>query len=126
MGKGHPLQPGTRSGQRKREHGPAILPEDLLSADRLLDLPADRRATELRRVREREDAALAHEHRKHRVMWQCVALAFSGVPVYAVGWGLADPRLARVAVTFGFFVSYAAPFFRWLIYHVRQSDEFGR
>jgi len=59
-------------------------------------------------------------------MWQCVALAFIGVPVYAASWGLADPGLTRVAGALGFFVSYAAPFFRWLIYHIRESEEFGR
>jgi hypothetical protein len=77
-------------------------------------------------VREREEAALAYAHRRHRVMWQCVALAFVGVPVYAVSWGLTDPGLTRVSVTFGFFLSYAAPFFRWLTYHVRESEEFAR
>jgi hypothetical protein len=77
-------------------------------------------------VREREEAVQGHERRKHRVMWQCVALAFIGVPVYAASWSLTDPGLTRAVATLGFFVSYAAPFFRWLIYHVRESEEFGR
>jgi len=64
-----------------------------LNPEPLLDLPPDRRTTELRRVREREQAAEGHERRKHRVMWQCVALAFLGVPVYAASWSLTDPAL---------------------------------
>lgn len=95
-----------------------------MSADRLLDLSPERRELELRRVREREAADLAFERKRRRVMWQCVALTFLGVPVYAASWGMADPRMTHLAAALGFFISYAAPFFRWLAYHVKTSEAF--
>ncbi|HEX7024768.1 MAG TPA: hypothetical protein VF187_08130, partial [Gemmatimonadales bacterium] len=61
---------------------------------------------------------------RRRTMWQCVALTFSGVPVYAWSWHLTDPRMADIAIASGFFLSYAAPFFRWLAWHVRGSESF--
>lgn len=32
---------------------------------------------------------------------------------------------AEIWTALGFAVSYAAPFFRWLAYHTRTSEEFG-
>lgn len=95
-----------------------------MSDDLLLDLPPERRALELRRVREREAATAAFDRHRRRMMWQCVALSFLGVPIYAVSWGGADPRMTQLWSALGLFVSYAAPFFRWLVYHLRISDEF--
>ena len=90
----------------------------------LLDLPPQRRAIELRRVQEREAASADFDRARRRMMWQCAALSLIGVPIYATSWGVADERLARVWISLGFFVSYAAPFFRWLRYHVKTSEEF--
>jgi hypothetical protein len=55
-----------------------------------------------------------------------MALSFAGVPFYAWSWHLTDPREVNVFVAGGFFISYALPFFRWLAYYVRTSEEFGR
>lgn len=95
-----------------------------MGEDPLLDLPPERQALELRRVREREAADAAFDRRRRLMLWQCVALSFLGVPVYAVSWGGVDPGMTQVWSALGLFVSYAAPFFRWLVYHVRVSDEF--
>jgi len=92
----------------------------------LLDLDPDRIATEARRAREKEAADQAFEQTRHRMLWQCVALSFAGVPFYAWSWHLTDPREVNLFVAAGFFISYALPFFRWLAYHVRTSEEFGR
>jgi hypothetical protein len=95
-----------------------------MRGDPLLELPPDRLALELRRVREREAADAAFDRRRKLMMWQCVALSFLGVPIYAVSWGGADPRMTQLWGALGLFVSYAAPFFRWLAYHIRVADEF--
>jgi hypothetical protein len=96
-----------------------------MASDHLLDLPLERREIELRRARERDAAAAAFDRRRRVVMWQCVALAFLGVPIYAASWGLSDPRTTQLLMALGLCVSYAGPFFRWLAYHVRSSEEFG-
>lgn len=95
-----------------------------MSADHLLELSPERRELELRRIREREAADLAFERKRRRVMWQCVSLTFLGAPVYAASWALTDPRMTQLAAALGFFISYAAPFFRWLAYHVKVSEAF--
>jgi hypothetical protein len=92
----------------------------------LLELDPQRIVTETRRAREKEEAEEAFERTRRRMLWQCVALSFAGVPLYAWSWHLADPRQVNLFVTAGFFISYALPFFRWLAHHVRTSDEFGR
>jgi len=92
----------------------------------LLDLDPDRIATEERRAREKEEADRAFGRTRNRMLWQCVALGFAGVPFYAWSWHLTDPREVNLSVAAGFFISYALPFFRWLAYHVRTSEEFGR
>ena len=96
-----------------------------MARDALLEPSPERREIELRRVRERETAQAEFSRRRRAVMWQCVALAFLGVPIYAASWGQAEPGRTQVLAALGFFVSYAAPFFRWLAYHVRNSEEFG-
>ena len=92
----------------------------------LLDLDPDRIATEARRAREKEVAEQAFERTRRRMLWQCVALSFAGVPFYAWSWHLTEPREVNLFVAAGFFISYALPFFRWLGYHIRTSEEFGR
>ena len=91
----------------------------------LLPVSAHRIAAERRLAREREAADRALERSRRRVFWQCVALSFAGVPLYALSWRLADDRMADIAVAAGFFVSYALPFFRWLAWHVKTSDAFS-
>ena len=91
----------------------------------LLELDPQRIATETRRAREKEEAEAAVERTRRRMLWQCVALSFAGVPFYAWSWHLTDPREVNLFVAAGFFISYALPFFRWLAHHIRTSDEFG-
>ena len=92
----------------------------------LLELDSERIAIETRRAREKETAARALDLARRRVFWQCVALSFAGVPLYAWSWHLTDPRQVNLVVAGGFFISYALPYFRWLAHHVRTSDEFRR
>lgn len=96
-----------------------------MTREPLLALPPERRDIELRRVEAAEATADAFERRRRRVMWQCVALSLLGVPIYAASWGSTDVRTNQLLLALGFFISYAAPFFRWLAYHVRISGEFG-
>lgn len=96
-----------------------------MSAEPLLELDPDRVATEARRAREREAAEQTIERTRRRVLWQCVALSFVGVPFYAWSWHLTDPRSVNLSVACGFFISYALPFFRWLAHHITTSEEFG-
>jgi hypothetical protein len=92
----------------------------------LLDLDPGRVAAESRRAAEREEAMLGYERKRKRLFWQCVALSLTGVPVYALSWQFTDPLKINLAIAGGFFLSYALPFFRWLAYHVRNSEEFAR
>lgn len=91
----------------------------------LLNVAADRRAREERRAIEIETLNRASDRRDRWVLAQCIALAFLGVPFYAWSWHVVDPDRARIWAALGFAVSYAAPFFRWLVYHVRTSETFG-
>lgn len=92
----------------------------------LLGLDPDRIATEARRAAEREAAQLSYDRMRRRVFWQCVALTLTGVPIYALSWQFTDALKIDLAIAGGFFLSYALPFFRWLGYHVRNSEEFAR
>ena len=92
---------------------------------RLLELPAERREVEKRRALEEEAGYEAFERRRARVFWQCVALSFAGVPLYAWSWHLTGDS-ARVAAAGALVISYAVPFFRWVVYLVSESEEFRR
>lgn len=92
----------------------------------LLGFDPGRVAAETRRAAEKEAAQQSYERTRRRVFWQCVALTLTGVPVYALSWRFTDPLKIDLAIAGGFFLSYALPFFRWLVYHVRHSEEFAR
>ena len=92
----------------------------------LLGLEPGRMAVESRRAAEQEQARLAYERIRKRVFWQCVGLTLSGIPIYALSWRFTDPLQVDLAIAGGFVLSYALPFFRWLAYHVRNSEEFSR
>jgi hypothetical protein len=91
---------------------------------KLLELSAERREAERRRGTEREAAAGETDRKLARMRWQCVLLTFAGVPFYLLSWRLTDPRSAAVWAALALFVSYACPFFRWLHFHVSQSESF--
>jgi hypothetical protein len=92
----------------------------------LLELDPGRVAVESRRAAEQEESRLGHDRQRKRVFWQCVALSLTGVPVYVLSWQFTEPLKIDLAIAGGFFLSYALPFFRWLAYHVRNSEEFAR
>jgi hypothetical protein len=92
----------------------------------LLELDPGRVAVESRRAAEQEEARLGYERQRKRVFWQCVALSLTGVPVYVLSWQFTEPLKIDLAIAGGFFLSYALPFFRWLAYHVKHSEEFAR
>ena len=94
----------------------------------LLDVGSSRRDREARRAGEIEASNRYSERRGRRVLIECIALAFLGVPFYAWSWHLTDPRQVNLVVAGGFFISYALPYFRWLAHHVvdyRQGSRFG-
>lgn len=103
-----------------------LSPQNGLPDQRLLDLSPERRAMEARRAQEYEESVRAADHARRRVLWQCVALTFAGVPFYAWSWHLTDPRQSELTVATAFLISYAAPFFRWLAHHVSESDSFSK
>jgi hypothetical protein len=92
----------------------------------LLELDPGRVAVESRRAAEQEESRLGYDRQRKRVFWQCVALSLTGVPVYVLSWQFTEPLKIDLAIAGGFFLSYALPFFRWLAYHVRNSEEFAR
>ena len=92
----------------------------------LLELDPGRVAVESRRAAEQEESRLGYDRQRKRVFWQCVALSLTGVPVYVLSWQFTEPLKIDLAIAGGFFLSYALPFFRWLAYHVKNSEEFAR
>jgi hypothetical protein len=92
---------------------------------RLLDVSASRRDREQRRAEEIDALNRDAERKYRRVIVQCIALAFLGVPFYGWGMHVDGSERAEIWTALGFAVSYAAPFFRWLAYHTRTSEEFG-
>jgi len=92
----------------------------------LLELSAKQAEVERRRALEKDAAERRFEQRRRRVLWQCAALLFIGVPFYGYSWHLTDPREAELPAALGFLLSYAGPFFRWVLYLVGESEEFRR
>ena len=90
----------------------------------LLSISPERRALEQRAAEAAEAVARVEHLEMRRLCWQCVALGFSGVPLYGLAWYLGDPRQAEIAATAAFVISYGLPFFRWLYYHVSHSESF--
>jgi len=80
------------------------------------------RRREAARAGERQAAEQDWQRRKHAVMWQCVVLSFAGVPLFGLSMRIDDGRQADIALAAAFFVSYAGPFFRWLIFHLQSVD----
>lgn len=97
-----------------------------MTRGRMLDPSTERERRERRRAEQQAEDELVDRRKRRRMLWQCVALTFIGVPVYAYSWHLTDLRMAEVAISAGFVLSYAAPFFRWLAYHISESEEFRR
>jgi len=91
---------------------------------RLLDVPTARREREARRAGEIEHGNRVTERAGRRAFAECIALAFLGVPFYAWSWHVEATDRAQVWSALGFAISYAAPFFRWVLYHMRTSETF--
>ncbi len=90
-------------------------------AEPLLEISEPQQAREVRQARERELQETDWRRSVRRMLLQCVLLMFLGVPLYALGWSVADPVEARVIATGGFVVSYVAPLLRLLIFHLRAT-----
>ncbi len=97
-----------------------------MTAQRLVQLSEQQRELEQRHAAQQAEDEPEFLRRRRRMLWQCVALTFVGVPVYAYGWHLSDPGQSSVVASAGFVLSYAAPFFRWVAYLVATSEEFRR
>jgi hypothetical protein len=89
----------------------------------MIILPPERLAKEHRRASETEAAHKAWARETRRVFWQCTALAFLGVPVYALSWYLTDPDQVGLAHAGAFCVSYVGPWARFLVFHLRRADQ---
>ncbi len=94
----------------------------MIPSSGLLVQSAEIRAREAARARERENAERGWQREKHAVMWQCVALSLAGVPLFGLSMHLDDGRRAELALAAAFVVSYAGPFFRWLVFHLKSID----
>ena len=91
----------------------------------LLRLSPERRDAERRRALEQEKSVRRGRQKALQVFWQCIALSFAGVVIYAWSWHLTDPRRIDLAISLGFAVTYDLPFFRWLAYYISESEMFG-
>jgi hypothetical protein len=90
----------------------------------LLDVSAARREREARRAVEIDESNRLTERAGRRALAECIGLAFLGVPFYAWSWHVENPDQARVWSALGFAITYAGPFFRWVLYHMRTSETF--
>lgn len=88
----------------------------------LITLPKEKLEREARRIAEREAGDRAWNRENRRVFWQCIALAFTGVPVYGLSMALHDPRQVEIARSAAFFVTWGLPYFRWLAFHVKRME----
>ena len=88
----------------------------------LLPISDAQRARETAHATAAEEAERQSRREAHRVAWQCVALTFLGVPLYLWSWHLNDARQSAVVASAAFLVSYAAPFFRWVVYRVGRDE----
>jgi hypothetical protein len=89
-------------------------------------LSPTREAVELRRAEQNTAIQRSGDRAARRMRWQCVGLAFAGVPLYLWSWSLTDPRLSELAVSGAFLLSYGGSFARWLVYHLTSAEEFQR
>ena len=89
----------------------------------IITLSAERAAREIRRASEHEAGHAAWVRESHRAFWQGAALAFLGVPVYALSWYLTDPDQIAVVQAGAFCVSYVGPWIRLLVFQVRRADQ---
>lgn len=97
-------------------------------ADAVIRLPplllqsAEARRREAARAHERQEAEQGWQRERRAAMWQCVALSFSGIPLFGLGMYLEDGRWGEVMLAAAFFVSYAGPCARWLVFHLKSVD----
>ena len=95
-------------------------------AKRLLDLSPEQQELERRRADQEEADQQAFERRRNRVLWQCAAFTFTGIPLYVWSWHLTDGRQSELAASLALVLSYVVPIFRWVFYHISVSEEFRR
>ena len=86
-------------------------------------LTAERKDKELRRANESEAAHKAWMREQHRAFWQGAALAFLGVPLYAVSWYLTEPAEVELVQASALCVTYIGPWLRFLVFHLRRADQ---
>ena len=96
-----------------------------MSGQPILPMSTARREREARRAAEVDEAENISRRTNRRVMVECTALTLLGTPFYAWSWHLTDPDRAAIWTALGFAVSYAGPFFRWLLHHTHTSETFN-
>lgn len=89
-------------------------------------MSAARRDRERRRADEIDRQHRDADRKRRWFLVQCVGLAFVGVPFYGLSMLTDNQGHAEMWSALAFAVSYAAPFFRWLVYHMQTSEEFRR
>ena len=96
-----------------------------MSGQPILPITQARRVREARRAAEVDAAETSTRRKNRRVMVECVALTLLGTPFYAWSWHVTESGRADIWMALGFAVSYAGPFFRWLLHHTRTSEMFN-
>lgn len=96
-----------------------------MSGQPILPISSSRRGREARRAAEIDAAENASRRTDRRVIVECAALTLLGTPFYAWSWHVTDSGHAAIWTALGFAVSYAGPFFRWLVHHTRTSETFN-
>ena len=89
----------------------------------MIILSAERTTRERRRALEHEAAHTAWAGENRRAFWQSAALAFLGVPVYALSWYLTDPDQIGLVQAGAYCVTYVGPWIRLLVFHLRRADQ---
>lgn len=89
----------------------------------LLRLDPARAAKELARARESEKQQRAWRRSWLRVYLECAALSLVGTLIYGSSWG-ATGEQGTLFSALGQVVAYALPFFRLVVFFVKNSDQF--
>ena len=91
----------------------------------ILPISSTRRSREARRAAEIDASNRVTTRSTRRVLVECVLLVFLGTPFYAWSWHVTDPEMAAVWTALGSAITFAGPFFRWLLHHTRTSETFN-
>ena len=93
--------------------------------DPILPVSNARSGREARRAAEIDESNRVTTRSTRRLLVECVLIVFLGTPFYAWSWHVTDPDEAAVWTALGSAITFAGPFFRWLLHHTRTSETFN-